>query len=718
MGLAPVPILVLSGRLDSDAQAAAAALAAGALDALPKDALDLLHPAGADAHAFRRRLAMLSGTRVIRHPRGRRPPGGGRPGAERAGPARSASAPRWAARTRCSSSSAALPATFPVPILVAQHMAVGFADGFARLARCERGAGRAASLGRAKAITAASGSHRTTRTCFSLRTAGSRCDRPTPAEPNAPSGDVLLQASQRPWAATQSPSSSPAWAAMAHSARRPSKPPADSRSPRTRRPLRSTACPAPQQRRASTACCRSATSPGNCDAHAAGGGPVTALEIIASVVTRRSACGWSRPPSRAPCRSRRAWPGSAHAEDRAPHSRPRDCGRHARDAVDEITIKETSFLRDHRQLDSIDWTGLQALAAAQGARAARVWSAACATGEEPYSLALLACEAFASTTPPVTILATDISPPRSPRGSAALPRARRAGVEEPCASATSRAAARRPGGRSGAARARLRSHRTTSSAMPAPRRRGALPPDPLPQRPDLLRRRDLRPRRRGARARARARGQAACSAPQTRCACSSARRRSSACRPARDRTRPARLVSGDGTARGRCGAAAAGPDASGHHGSGLHYLHGVAELEAGNARAAVSSLRRVLYLDPDFELAAFALGRAHEEAGEPVAARRRYEQALRMLDARPEPGARLAGPIDARPSTRRARLARSRRFPGAAPRPQGRSRDESDLRAARRGQPLAASDHQPPTREGRLPRHDRCGRARVPARAR
>jgi hypothetical protein len=79
----------------------------------------------------------------------------------------------------------------------------------------------------------------------------------------------------------------------------------------------------------------------------------------------------------------------------------------------------------------------------------------------------------------------------------------------------------------------------------------------------------------------------------------------------------------------------------------VHYLMGLDELESGDAAAAVSSLRRVLYLDPEFELAAFALGRAHEEVGEPDAARRRYEQALRMLDARPEPGERLAGPIDA-----------------------------------------------------------------------
>jgi predicted TPR repeat methyltransferase len=79
----------------------------------------------------------------------------------------------------------------------------------------------------------------------------------------------------------------------------------------------------------------------------------------------------------------------------------------------------------------------------------------------------------------------------------------------------------------------------------------------------------------------------------------------------------------------------------------VHYLRGLAELESGDGHAAVSSLRRVLYLDPEFELAAFALGRAHERAGEPDAARRRYEQALRMLDARPVTSERLAGPIDA-----------------------------------------------------------------------
>jgi chemotaxis protein methyltransferase CheR len=38
----------------------------------------------------------------------------------------------------------------------------------------------------------------------------------------------------------------------------------------------------------------------------------------------------------------------------------------------------------------------------------RIWCSAASTGEEPYSLAITACEAFKSLTPPVTILASDI----------------------------------------------------------------------------------------------------------------------------------------------------------------------------------------------------------------------------------------------------------------------------------------------------------------------
>ena len=58
----------------------------------------------------------------------------------------------------------------------------------------------------------------------------------------------------------------------------------------------------------------------------------------------------------------------------------------------------------------------------------------------------------------------------------------------------------------------------------------------------------------------------------------------------------------------------------------------IVELESGEALAAAESLRHVLYLDPTFGLAAFALGRAHEATRRPDAARRAYEQALRTID--------------------------------------------------------------------------------------
>ena len=62
------------------------------------------------------------------------------------------------------------------------------------------------------------------------------------------------------------------------------------------------------------------------------------------------------------------------------------------------------------------------------------------------------------------------------------------------------------------------------------------------------------------------------------------------------------------------------------------FLRAMGELECGEALAAAESLRHVLYLDPTFGLAAFALGRAHEATGDPNAARRAYQRALRTID--------------------------------------------------------------------------------------
>jgi Tfp pilus assembly protein PilF len=64
-----------------------------------------------------------------------------------------------------------------------------------------------------------------------------------------------------------------------------------------------------------------------------------------------------------------------------------------------------------------------------------------------------------------------------------------------------------------------------------------------------------------------------------------------------------------------------------------YFVRGVTELSEGDAAAAVASLRRALYLDPQFGLAAFKLARAHEALDEPEAARRAYGRAVTALEA-------------------------------------------------------------------------------------
>lgn len=63
-----------------------------------------------------------------------------------------------------------------------------------------------------------------------------------------------------------------------------------------------------------------------------------------------------------------------------------------------------------------------------------------------------------------------------------------------------------------------------------------------------------------------------------------------------------------------------------------HFVRGVTELAAGDPVAASESLRRALYIDPTFALAAFQLGRAQDLRGEAPAALRAYGRALRLLD--------------------------------------------------------------------------------------
>ena len=70
-----------------------------------------------------------------------------------------------------------------------------------------------------------------------------------------------------------------------------------------------------------------------------------------------------------------------------------------------LTTKFTGFFRHPRHFELAAEHGLKA--AHQHGRA-RLWSAAAATGEEPYSLAMALIQAFHRDDPPASILATDV----------------------------------------------------------------------------------------------------------------------------------------------------------------------------------------------------------------------------------------------------------------------------------------------------------------------
>ncbi|MDD3764657.1 MAG: chemotaxis protein CheR [Nevskiales bacterium] len=69
-----------------------------------------------------------------------------------------------------------------------------------------------------------------------------------------------------------------------------------------------------------------------------------------------------------------------------------------------LTTNLTSFFREAHHFDMLRD---QLLRLPRGQRAL-IWSCAASTGEEPYSIAMVAAEVFGSLNPPVSILATDI----------------------------------------------------------------------------------------------------------------------------------------------------------------------------------------------------------------------------------------------------------------------------------------------------------------------
>jgi chemotaxis protein methyltransferase CheR len=333
--------------------------------------------------------------------------------------------------------------------------------------------------------------------------------------------------------------------------------------------------------------------------------------------------------------------------------------------IDEVTIKETTFLRDRDQLLVIDWHALHRAARAAGSDRIRVWSAGCATGEEPYTLAMLATEAFAPVEPPVDVLGTDISgaalvaagqghyrersvreldPDRRHRyfdyraGEFVVGNQLRRNVRfarhnltrdsippfgehafdlivcrnvliyfevatvERVLTAFERAV--RVGGTLliGAADA-LCGTATRLAAAPAPHRRG------LPKAGRrLLRRPHVRKER--------------APAPEPELAETAAH----------DELLVAALRAADAGRRDEALAHADELLAQNPLDADAYFVRGLVLLEGDQPLDAVASLRRALYVDTSFALAAFTLGRAYDALGDVPSAKRSYAQALRTIE--------------------------------------------------------------------------------------
>jgi two-component system chemotaxis response regulator CheB len=181
-----VPVVVVSGHARGGDARAAAALAAGAVEVLPKSRFRLEEPDGAYAKAVRRRLRRLS-----------RPPALPEPisGSER-GVAAVVVGASTGGPSALLTVFAGLPADYGVPIVVVQHMSPGFTDGLASwldgqlsvpVAMATPGALLAPGV-----WIAPEGAH------LALGLSGRlTADRTTPAGAHCPSVDVLMRSAAR-----------------------------------------------------------------------------------------------------------------------------------------------------------------------------------------------------------------------------------------------------------------------------------------------------------------------------------------------------------------------------------------------------------------------------------------------------------------------------------------------------------------------------------------
>jgi chemotaxis protein methyltransferase CheR len=379
------------------------------------------------------------------------------------------------------------------------------------------------------------------------------------------------------------------------------------------------------------------------------------LAEVAALVHRRT--GILIPPGRVPALQaalQRAAPGLGAAGFLLAASDPAAGPALVDRLIEEVTIQETSFVRDRGQLDPILWRRLGS------AGKVRVWSAGCATGEEAYTLALLASESFAPARAPVDVLGTDVS--ATALDAARTGRYRERAVRGLDTRLRSRYLERQADGSylvAGALRALVRfsRHNLVSDPLPPP---GEPPFDLIVCRNVLiyfdpstvarvstLLERSLAPGGMlvlGAAdvvSRTTALGKAAGAPPDPR----------AVPRPGNQEAGRAPVPGEEGRAakaREERLAAAHAAAGAGDRASALalvrslladspldadaQFLYGLVTLEAGDPGEAAVALRRALYIDPGFALAAFTLGRARDALGDMAAARRAYEQALRLLD--------------------------------------------------------------------------------------
>jgi chemotaxis protein methyltransferase CheR len=356
--------------------------------------------------------------------------------------------------------------------------------------------------------------------------------------------------------------------------------------------------------------------------------------------------------------------------------------------IDEVAIQETFFMREPGELEAVDWQQLLAAAQARGAGEVNVWVSACASGEEAYSLAMLASEAFAPGPPPVAILATDIS-------TRALRRAEEAAYSERSTRELSPARRQRFLVREGTRSAvgaqlrslvRLRQHNLVADPAPPAGEaafdlvlcrnvliyfdpetveavvsslESALQPggqlilgasDRLTSSARRLSEivfdqpgpaaaiRSRTPDRRASRAESRTLRR-----PLGR----TGKRQEPSVAPSRsEEDAKAALAAANGGEYAAAIEATERALAADPLNAEAYYVRGLSQLATGDPAAAAGSLRRALYVDPTFALAAFQLARAHELRGDEDAARRAYGRTLQALGRGDERPGRLLDRVD------------------------------------------------------------------------